>query len=88
MTSGSRDTDDLLRRALAGDNEALAPLFDHYRERLRQMGDFLKPQHSVRTFVTAAGEQHCRQARGCRPLKSPPEQGIVDRTQPVFPVPR
>jgi RNA polymerase sigma-70 factor (ECF subfamily) len=36
-TTGSRDADDLLRRALAGDEEALAPLYAHYRERLRQM---------------------------------------------------
>jgi RNA polymerase sigma-70 factor (ECF subfamily) len=37
MTSGSSDTHDLLRRALAGEEEALALLFAHYRERLRQM---------------------------------------------------
>jgi RNA polymerase sigma-70 factor, ECF subfamily len=37
MTSGTSDADDLLRRALAGEEGALAPLFAHYRERLRQM---------------------------------------------------
>jgi RNA polymerase sigma-70 factor (ECF subfamily) len=37
MTGASADTDDLLRRARDGDRQALAELFTHYRERLRQM---------------------------------------------------
>ena len=37
MIGDSSDIDDLLRRAGTGDAEALAGLFDHYRERLRQM---------------------------------------------------
>jgi RNA polymerase sigma-70 factor (ECF subfamily) len=37
MISESSDIDDLLRRAGAGDAEALAGLFDRYRERLEQM---------------------------------------------------
>jgi hypothetical protein len=31
------DNDDLLRRASSGDQEALAPVFSGYRDRLRQM---------------------------------------------------
>lgn len=37
MISDSSDIDDLLRRAGVGDADALAELFAHYRERLRQM---------------------------------------------------
>ena len=37
MTSDPSDLDDLLGRAATGDAEALAELFDRYRERLRQM---------------------------------------------------
>jgi len=37
MTSDSSDTDDLLRRAAGGEREALALLFEYYRDRLRQM---------------------------------------------------
>ena len=37
MIGDSSDIDDLLRRAGAGDAEALAGLFDRYRERLEQM---------------------------------------------------
>jgi RNA polymerase sigma-70 factor (ECF subfamily) len=37
MTSDSSDTDDLLRRAAGGEGEALALLFESYRDRLRQM---------------------------------------------------
>jgi RNA polymerase sigma-70 factor (ECF subfamily) len=37
MAGESADIDDLLRRAQAGDRQALAALFTHYRERLRQM---------------------------------------------------
>jgi RNA polymerase sigma-70 factor (ECF subfamily) len=37
MTETGTTTDDLLRRAKAGDAAALAALFAHYRERLRQM---------------------------------------------------
>ena len=37
MISDSSDMDELLRRAEAGDAEALAGLFARYRERLRQM---------------------------------------------------
>jgi RNA polymerase sigma-70 factor (ECF subfamily) len=37
MASDPSDIDDLLRRAGGGDTEALALLFDRYRERLRQM---------------------------------------------------
>jgi RNA polymerase sigma-70 factor (ECF subfamily) len=37
MTSGDRTADELLRRAQAGDDEALAALFLHYRERLERM---------------------------------------------------
>ena len=37
MASDPSDLDDLLGRAAAGDTEALAGLFDRYRERLRQM---------------------------------------------------
>ena len=37
MTSDSSEVDELLRRAGDGNAEALAVLFDRYRERLRQM---------------------------------------------------
>ena len=37
MSSDSSAPDDLLRRANAGDQQALAQLFAHYRERLRRM---------------------------------------------------
>jgi RNA polymerase sigma-70 factor, ECF subfamily len=37
MTDDTRETDELLRRAKAGDGRALAGLFEHYRLRLRQM---------------------------------------------------
>jgi RNA polymerase sigma-70 factor (ECF subfamily) len=37
MTSDLGDSDDLLHRAAGGDREALAQLFQHYRDRLRQM---------------------------------------------------
>src|SRR5579884_1180068 len=37
MTNDSSDTDDLLRRARAGDHQALAELFSRHRDRLRQM---------------------------------------------------
>jgi RNA polymerase sigma-70 factor (ECF subfamily) len=37
MSSDSSAPDDLLRRANAGDQQALAGLFAHYRERLRRM---------------------------------------------------
>jgi RNA polymerase sigma-70 factor (ECF subfamily) len=36
-TGDSNESDDLLRRATAGDSQALAELFVHYRERLRQV---------------------------------------------------
>jgi RNA polymerase sigma-70 factor (ECF subfamily) len=37
VSSDANDTDDLLRRAAAGDGAALAELFSRYRRRLRQM---------------------------------------------------
>src|SRR6516225_11544204 len=37
MTETGTTTDDLLRRAKAGDTAALATLFAHYRDRLRKM---------------------------------------------------
>ena len=37
MTDTAATTDDLLRRAKAGDAAALGTLFAHYRDRLRQM---------------------------------------------------
>jgi RNA polymerase sigma-70 factor (ECF subfamily) len=37
MTENGTTTDDLLRRAKAGDTAALGALFAHYRDRLRQM---------------------------------------------------
>jgi RNA polymerase sigma-70 factor, ECF subfamily len=37
MTTDPNDTDELLRRAQGGDQQALAALFTRYRERLRQM---------------------------------------------------
>jgi RNA polymerase sigma-70 factor (ECF subfamily) len=37
MTDDSSPPDDLLRRASAGDGDALAQLFGHYRDRLRKM---------------------------------------------------
>jgi len=37
MTSDASDADDLLRRAGAGEEQAQAELFEHYRARLRQM---------------------------------------------------
>jgi RNA polymerase sigma-70 factor (ECF subfamily) len=37
MTDSAATTDDLLRRARAGDAAALGALFAHYRDRLRQM---------------------------------------------------
>ena len=37
MTRESNNSDELLRRAQAGDQQALAELFSHYRDRLRQM---------------------------------------------------
>jgi RNA polymerase sigma-70 factor (ECF subfamily) len=37
MTDDTRETEELLRRAKAGDGRALAELFEHYRLRLRQM---------------------------------------------------
>jgi len=37
MTTDPSDTDDLLRHAGAGDPQALAELFDRYRDRLRRM---------------------------------------------------
>jgi RNA polymerase sigma-70 factor, ECF subfamily len=37
MTSDASETDDLLRRAGAGEEQARAELFEHYRGRLRQM---------------------------------------------------
>jgi RNA polymerase sigma-70 factor (ECF subfamily) len=37
MTRDSSNSDDLLRRAEAGDQQALAELFSRYRDRLRQM---------------------------------------------------
>ena len=37
MTDSGTTTDDLLRRARAGDAAALGALFAHYRDRLRQM---------------------------------------------------
>src|SRR5215831_16698540 len=37
MTETGTTTDDLLRRAKAGDAAALGALYAHYRERLRQM---------------------------------------------------
>jgi RNA polymerase sigma-70 factor (ECF subfamily) len=37
MTAPMIDEAELLRRAMAGDEQALATLFDHYRERLRKM---------------------------------------------------
>jgi RNA polymerase sigma-70 factor (ECF subfamily) len=37
MTNDPGETDDLLRRAAAGDEQALAALFAHYRDRLRRM---------------------------------------------------
>ena len=37
MTGSSNETEDLLRRAEAGDQRALAELFEQHRERLRQM---------------------------------------------------
>jgi RNA polymerase sigma-70 factor (ECF subfamily) len=37
MTDDASQTDDLLRRARAGDQGALAALFTHYRERLKRM---------------------------------------------------
>jgi RNA polymerase sigma-70 factor (ECF subfamily) len=37
MNNDSHDTEDLLRRACAGDDQALAELFAHHRDRLRAM---------------------------------------------------
>src|SRR5262249_1786581 len=37
MTTDASETDDLLRRAQAGDGAALAALFDLYRDRLKRM---------------------------------------------------
>jgi RNA polymerase sigma-70 factor, ECF subfamily len=37
MTSNPSELDDLLRRASAGDEQAMATLFDRYRRRLKQM---------------------------------------------------
>ena len=37
MSSARDDTDELIRRALGGDEDALAALFDRHRERLRRM---------------------------------------------------
>jgi RNA polymerase sigma-70 factor (ECF subfamily) len=37
MTDDASETDDLLRRAKAGEESALAALFTHYRERLKRM---------------------------------------------------
>src|SRR5262249_20430243 len=37
MSNDARDPGDLLRRASAGDDQALAELFAHYRARRRQM---------------------------------------------------
>jgi RNA polymerase sigma-70 factor (ECF subfamily) len=37
VNTGNRDADDLLRRAVDGDEAALGELFDRYRHRLRQM---------------------------------------------------
>lgn len=37
MTGDPSDTDDLLRRAREGDQQALAALFGHYRDRLKRM---------------------------------------------------
>ena len=37
MTEAGTTTDDLLRRAKAGDTAALGALFAHYRDRLRKM---------------------------------------------------
>jgi RNA polymerase sigma-70 factor (ECF subfamily) len=37
MTDDTRETEELLRRAKAGDGRAQAELFEHYRLRLRQM---------------------------------------------------
>src|SRR5262249_59025401 len=37
MTDDASETQELLRRAKAGDERALAALFSHYRERLKRM---------------------------------------------------
>ena len=37
ISNSTDDLDDLIRRALSGDEQALAALFGHYRRRLRQM---------------------------------------------------
>ena len=47
MTDPADDTNLLLRRALAGDESALAALFDGYRQRLRRM-IHLRLEHAIR----------------------------------------
>ena len=37
MSEDAGKTDDLLKRVQAGDQQALAELFGHYRDRLRRM---------------------------------------------------
>lgn len=55
MTDDASKTDDLVRRAKAGDEPALAALFTHYRERLKRMVR-LRLDRRLSGRVTDAGE--------------------------------